>query len=129
MTKEERKAYRHQYYLAHKEEATAQALDWYHKHVNEDLLEHKRTLANEARADGRWKRNQLNYLSDDFKWEDVEGYDGFTTNVVVHHRLEAWGYSVQRLKELGWYYDCCPYELLCMTQSQHAKFHSNLNHR
>ena len=75
-----------------------------------------------------WNRSTLyNYLDTRFfKWEQVEGYDGFSVNTHVHHRLEDKGYTRDELKAIGAYYNCCPEDLICMTPSEHTTHHNKL---
>ena len=90
----------------------------------------RRTPERLAMKRARTRATQQNYLdTEHFKWEDVEGYDGFTVNVSVHHRLELYGYPRKRLKELGWYKNCCPDELICLSHSEHAKLHHLIQRR
>ena len=104
------------------------------------VARHEQAKREAARArHKRWKENnretylagkrrysrmhRFNYLADGYKWEEVEGFDNWTTNTQVHHRWEGLGYSRKELKAMGKYYNCRPAELLCMSPSEHRKLH------
>ena len=74
------------------------------------------------------RKTTYNYLDlDHYKWEDVEGYDGWTINTEVHHRREGIGYSVAQLKEQGQYYNCRADELICVTNAEHKRIHNEID--
>ena len=131
MTDDEVKAYKRRWYEAHKEEHNARCKRWRQSHI-ETVRGFRRKWAEknpEKFKESKRKTNRkiiYNYLADEYKWEDVEGYDGWTVNTVVHHRWEVLGYSVAELKAMGKYYGCRAAELLCMTPSEHQKLHHQI---
>lgn len=83
--------------------------------------------ANKERKAKFSRERYLNYLDTTmFRWEDVEGFDGWTVNKSVHHRLEMFGFTAEDLKAKGWYYNCTPDELLCLPQGEHLALHKYL---
>ena len=118
MTKDEKRAYDRQRYLRKRGDILKQ------------VAEYKRTHRDAAYAIiKRWGReHRYNYLDlEHYKWEDVEGYDGWTTNVEVHHRREGIGYTRAQLIEQGQYYNCRADELICLTKAEHTRLHHEID--
>ena len=137
MTEEERKA-RHResnkrWYEKNKERCKANAKRW-HTENRDHKKELMKAWYEENRASALANQrvynraNRYNYLdTDHYKWEDVEGYDGWTINTEVHHRREGIGYSVAQLKEQGQYYGCRADELICVTHAEHSRIHQEID--
>ena len=87
--------------------------------------EHRKEVRNKWRRENHLCQDKP-YLDPAFSWEDVEGFDGWSHNIEVHHRLEMFGFSRDELKEQGRYFYCTPDELVCMTNSEHTSLHHYL---
>ena len=103
-----------------------QTRKWKQDHKQETHDHFKKWLEKQGGCKIRNRRDTINYLADGFKWEDVEGYDGWKEHTVVHHKWEDLGYSRKRLKQMGHYYHCEPWELVCMSDREHKIHHHAL---
>lgn len=136
MTTEEKKAYKRQWYLNHKEELRKYWQEHKEKHneaarkwnkIHKDKhLEATRKWAEEHSIQKRSSR-KIKYCSEDLS--KIENYDEAIKDDLkgwqIHHRLETrgFGYTKQELIALDLYYNRPALELIFLKQSDHRKLH------
>ena len=106
--------------------------EYYDQHKDDPEYKAYRSANSKAyyqkhKAERLQKRHDRYLDTEHWKWEDVEGYDGFTKNVHVHHKREAIGYTREQLIEQGQYYNCRADELICCTNEEHKRIHVEID--